>query len=124
MIFDARTLDQLRKTQEASMMHECTIEPYIVGEDGTISYGEPSAPIPCGFDAHSGTLTGHEVYETISAGASIRLPLGTDIGMKYRITLIKSFDQLLPEPRVFEVVDFPDTFGPSGGQIEVREIYS
>ena len=39
MIFDAATLAQFRRTQEASMMHECTIEAYTVDEeDGSISY--------------------------------------------------------------------------------------
>lgn len=124
MIFDARTLAQLRRTQEASMMHECTIEAYTVDEeDGSISYGEPVTSV-CGFDAHSGTLAGHEVYESITAGASIRLPYGTKIGMKDRITLTKAFDTELETPRTFEVIDFPDTFGPSGIQVEVREIYS
>lgn len=124
MIFDARTLAQFRRTQEASMMHECTIEAYTVDEDGTISYGAPVTGVPCGFDAHSQELTGHEVYETITAGASVRLPYGTAIGMKDRITLTKSFDKPVDPPRVFEVIDFPDTFGPSGFQVEVREIYS
>ena len=123
MIFDAKTLVQLRKTQEASMMHECTIEPYIVGDDGTISYGAPVTRVPCGFDSHSEKLTGHEIYESITAGASIRLPYGTAVGMKDRITLTKSFDKPVNPPRTFEVVDFPDTFGPSGFQVEVREVY-
>lgn len=123
MIFDAATLAQFRRTQEASMMHECTIEAYTVGEDGTISYAAPVTTV-CGFDAHSGELSGHEVYESITAGASIRLPYGTAVGMKDRITLTKSFGAVLAVPRVFEVVDFPDTFGPSGIQVEVREIYS
>ena len=121
-MFDAATLEQLRKTQEASMMHECTIEAYTVGEDGTISYGQPVTSV-CGFDSHSEKLTGHDIYESITAGASIRLPYGTAVGMKDRITLTKSFDRVLDPQRVFEVVDFPDTFGPSGIQVEVRELY-
>lgn len=123
MLLDAQTLAQLRKTQEASMMHECTIEAYTVGEDGTISYGQPVTTI-CGFDSHSEKLTGHDIYESITAGASIRLPYGTAIGMKDRITLTRSFGEALVTQRIFEVVDFPDTFGPSGIQVEVREIYS
>ena len=121
-MFDAATLEQLRKTQEASMMHECAIEAYTVGEDGTISYGQPVTTV-CGFDSHSEKLTGHDIYESITAGASIRLPYGTAVGMKDRITLTKSFDRVLDPQRVFEVVDFPDTFGPSGIQVEVRELY-
>ena len=122
-MFDAQTLAQLRRTQEASMMHECTIEAYTVGEDGTISYGQPVTSA-CGFDSNSDKLTGHDIYESITAGAAIRLPYGTTIGMKDRITLTKAFDAVLDPQRVFEVVDFPDAFGPSGIQVEVREIYS
>lgn len=123
MIFDARTLALFRRTQEASMMHECAIEAYTVGEDGTISYAAPVTTV-CGFDSHSEKLTGHEIYESVTAGASIRLPYGTAVGVKDRITLTKSFGETLEPPRVFEVVDFPDTFGPSGIQVEVREVYS
>ncbi len=126
-LLDAAMLANLRKTQESSMHHVCEIEPYIVGDDGTISYGSPVETI-CGFDNRFGRysrgLTGREVYETIPAEAAIRLPFGTAVGMKDRITLIKSFGEILETPRVFEVTGFPDTFGPSGFQVEVREIYN
>lgn len=123
MIFDPAVLAQLRKTQAASMMHACTIEPYIVGEDGTISYGEPVCS-PCGFQSHSDQLTGRDVYESITAAASIRLPYGTQVGMKDRITLIRAYDRVLDPPQLFEVVDLPNHFGPSGVQVTVREVFS
>lgn len=123
MLFDAATLSQFRRTQESTMMHECTIESYTVGGDGTITYGSP-VWTKCGFDSHSDKLTGRDVYEMITATASIRLPYGTTVNMKDRITLKKSYGVTLIPERVYEVVDFPDTFGPSGVQVEVREVYS
>lgn len=125
MLFDARTLAQLRKTQRSSMMHECLIEAYAVDDSGTVSYGEPVRTV-CGFSVHNvdGKLSGQQVYEQITAGAAIRLPYGTPIGMKDRITLVRSFGNPVDPVRVFEVVDFPDTFGPSGIQVEVREVYN
>ena len=116
-------LARLRRTQESTMLHECTVEPYTVGGDGTVTYGKAVTSV-CGFDSHSDKLTGQEIYESVTAGASIRLPYGTAIGMKDRITLTKSFGTELTVPRTFEVVDFPDTFGPSGIQVEVREVFS
>ena len=125
MIFDAGTLAQLRETQEASMMHECTIETYIVGEDGTISYGAPSEPIHCGFKALSVPAGENSaLYDAAIADAELRLPLDVNIGMRDRVTLTKSFDKPLVPVRHFEVCGLPDSFGPSGHVVRLKEIYA
>ncbi len=122
-MFGAKTLAQLRKTQEASMMHECEIEAYIVGEDGTVSYGQ-AVTSACGFKALSYSGRGDSaLYDTIQADGEIRLPLDTAIGMRDRVTLTKSFGAALDPVRHFEVCDLPDSFGPSGHVIRVREVY-
>lgn len=123
MIFDARTLAQLRKTQEEHMAHECIIEPYIVAEDGTISYGTAFRTI-CGFDLRSGSESQGETYDTITAVGELRLPAGTKIGMNDRVTIVRAFDKVLTTPRVFQVVSLPDGFGPSGQLATLTEIYS
>lgn len=123
MMFDAATLSQLRKTQEASMMHECTIESYIVGGDGTISYGKAVTTI-CGFKALSySAMSDGSLYETIRADAEIRLPLAVSCGMHDRITLTKSFGTELDPARHYEVCELPDSFGPSGQVVRVKEVY-
>ena len=123
MIFDARTLAQLRKTQEASMMHECDIEPYIVGGDGTVSYGEPVHSI-CGFKAlsYSGKAD-NALYDMIQADAELRLPLSVKIGMHDRVSLTKSFDTELDPVLHFEVSSMPDSYGPSGHVVRLKEVY-
>ena len=123
MMFDARTLEQLRKTQEASMMHECDIEAYIVGGDGTISYGEPAHSI-CGFKALSylGRASG-ELYDVVQADAELRLPLDVPVGVHDRVNLTKSFDKELDPVLHFEVCDLPDSYGPSGHVVRLKEIY-
>ena len=123
MIFDDRTLTQLRRTQEASMMHECTIEAYIVGEDGTISYGAPVTTV-CGFKAlNYAARSSGNLYEVHEADAEMRLPLSVPIGMQDRVTLTKSFGTSLDPVRHFEVRGLPDSFGPSGHVIELKEVY-
>lgn len=122
-MFDAATLAQLRRTQESSMMHECEIEPYIVGGDGTISYGSAVTTV-CGFKAlsYSGRSDG-SLYETIQADAEIRLPLDVPCGMHDRITLTSSFGTELDPARHYEVCELPDSFGPSGQVVRVKEVY-
>ena len=131
MIFDAATLAQLRKTQEATMMHECTIEAYDVdhegrvsyGEDAEAAYGEPVTSI-CGFKTVTyAAHTSGAMYESVQADGEMRFPLGVTIGMNDRITLTKSFGAELDPVRRFEVVGLPDSFGPSGQVVKVREIY-
>ena len=123
MLFDAATLAQFRKTQESTMMHTCTIEPYIVAEDGTISYGTPVTGVPCGFKLTSGSENAGETYDSIAASAELRLPIGTAIGMKDRITITGAFGQAVAAAR-FEVCHLPDTFGPSGYVVGLQEIYA
>lgn len=123
MIFDTATLSQLRRTQEASMMHECTIENYIVGGDGTISYSEP-VESKCGFKTLNYTgRSGNTLYEAVQADAELRLPLDAAIGMHDRVSLTKSFDIDLDPVRHFEVCGLPDSYGPSGHVVQLKEIY-
>lgn len=123
MLFRSAELAGLSNVQKMHMMHECTIEAYTIGGDGTVSYGKGTDSV-CGFSLNSGDMTGKEVYEDVQVSASVRLPLGTAVGMKDRITLTKAFGSTLDTPRVFEVVDFPDSFGPSGIVVKVREVYN
>ena len=125
MRFSKAALTQFRNTQESTMMHECTIEAYTVGEDGTISYRAPVRSV-CGFSAvsYAGRGAGEALYETVQADAEMRLPLQTAIGMNDRVTLIRSFDKRLPVPRHFEVCSLPDSFGPSGQVVKLKEVYS
>lgn len=117
-------LAQLRKTQESTMCHECTIEAYTVGGDGTVTYGRPVRGVKCGFKELSGNVSDGTVYETIQADAEMRLPVDVRIGMKDRVTLTKSFDKKVSPVRRFEVSRLPDSFGPSGQVVELTEIYS
>ena len=123
MIFDARTLAQLRRTQEASMMHECTIEAYTVGEDGTISYGAPVTTV-CGFKAENHAVnSGNDMYSLVEADAEMRLPLSVQIGIRDRVTLTKSFGAVQDPAKHFEVCSLPDSFGPSGHVVRLKEVY-
>ena len=124
-LFDPATLTQFRRTQEASMMHECTIEPYVVGEDGTITYGKAVEHVPCGFKLASrvGSENAGELYDTVSVNAELRLPIGTAIGLKDRVTITGSFGQAVTSA-LFEVCHLPDTFGPSGYVVGLSEVYS
>lgn len=112
----------MRKTQEASMQHVCRIEPYIVAEDGTVSYGIAFESI-CGFDLVSGSDSNNASYETITESARLRLPMGTAIGMKDRVTIIAAYGQVVAS-RAFEVTALPDNYGPSGLVVNLTEIYS
>lgn len=126
MIFDAAALSNFRKTQESTMMHICTVEAYTVGGDGTISYGAPVTSV-CGFKAlndNAGNRRERDLYEVITANAEMRLPLDVSIQMHDRVTLTHSFGTELEFPRHFEVCDLPDSFGPSGHVVRLKEVYS
>jgi len=123
MLLDAAILAQLRKTQESSMMHECTIEPYVVGEDGTITYGKAVTGVKCGFMIKAGSENEGSLYDTVAVSAELRLPIGTAIGLKDRVTITASFGQAVTSAR-FEVCHLPDTYGPSGYVVGLQEIYS
>ena len=123
MIFSKADLAGFRKTQESTMMHECEIEAYIVGGDGTISYGAPVVSI-CGYKALSGGQAGGALYEAVTADAELRLPLDVVIGMHDRVTLTKSFGTELDPVLHFEVCELPDSYGPSGHVVRLKEAYS
>ena len=122
MIFDKATLAQLRKTQEASMMHECVIEPYIVADDGTVSYGKGVNSV-CGFNANSGTVSAGTAYDSVDATAELRLPIGVAVGMKDRVTITAAFGQAVAS-KTYEVSGLPDSFGPSGQVVRLSEIWT
>ena len=112
----------MRHVQESSMQHVCRIEPYIVAEDGTVSYGKPFDTV-CGFKANSGSLSGGSMYETVEADAELRLPLDVTIGMKDRVTILAAYGETVAS-RVYQVSALPDSFGPSGQVVQLQEIYS
>lgn len=124
MLFDAQTLAQLQRTQESTMMHTCVISPYIVGGDGTISYGAQGETLPCGFKALNGASSSGTLYETVTADAELRLPLGTQVKTMDRVTILSSFGRPLDPAPTYEVFRVPDSFGPSGLVVQLREIYS
>ena len=115
-------LTQLRKTQESSMMHTCLIEPYIVAGDGTVSYGA-AFETPCGFQLTSGGFDGGSLYESATATAKLRLPIGTPIGMKDRVTILTAFGRELEPPQIYQVSGLPGSAGPSGQLVALQEVY-
>lgn len=122
MLLDEAMLAQLRKTQESSMHHVCSIEPYIVAEDGTCSYGEPTESV-CGFQLTSGGLSEGVGYDTIAASGKLRLPIGTPIGMGDRVKILTAFGRELDPVRTFKVTALPASFGPSGQVIDLEEVF-
>ena len=111
----------MQKTQERSMQHVCRIEPYIVADDGTVSYGAPVETI-CGFDLVSGSFDGGTLYDSVSASAKLRLPQGVAIGMNDRVTVFAAYGETVTS-RLFQVTALPDSFGPSGQTAALQEIY-
>ena len=103
------------------MQHSCRIEPYIVAEDGTVSYGDGFESV-CGFNATGGSNSNGAVFDAINADATLRLPLGVPVGMKDRVTILTAYGREV-EPRTFEVVKLPDSFGPSAQVVSLLEVY-
>lgn len=112
----------MQRIQEQSMDHTCRIEPYVVGEDGTISYGTAFETI-CGFSIESGTAASGSVFDTVQIDAKLRLPAGTYIGMKDRVTILTAYGDPVEE-LTFEVVRLPSGFGPSAVVAWLQEVYS
>ena len=112
----------MRKTQEESMQHTCRIEPYIVAEDGTVSYGTPFETI-CGFQVVNGSNSNGAVFDSIQVDAQLRLPVDTYIGMKDRVTILTAYGDPIEE-QTFEVVKLPGSFGPSAIVVSLQEVFA
>ena len=112
----------MRNVQVRSMQHKCRIEPYIVAEDGTVSYGDAFETI-CGFSVETSSNSRGAVFDSIQVDAQLRLPLDTYIGMKDRVTILEAYGEETEE-RVFEVVKIPETYGPSAIVVSLQEIYA
>ena len=110
----------MRRVQEETMDHTCRIEPYVVGEDGTVSYA-PGFETICGFNTRSGSSSNGQMYESAIVDATLRVPFGTYIGVKDRVTILTAYDEEI-EPRTFEVDRVPDK-GPTAIVAELTEIY-
>ena len=115
----ARTM--MQNVQERSMQHVCSIEPYIVAEDGTISYGT-AFESKCGFQLVSGNLSEGSMYDTVAATAKLRLPVGVPIGMHDRVTVTAAYGETVVT-RTFKVTSLPGSFGPSGQVADLQEIW-
>lgn len=112
----------MQKTQEKSMQHTCRIEPYVVGEDGTVSYA-PGFETICGFSVQYGNNASGAVFDSIQVDAQLRLPADTYIGMKDRVTILTAYGEEVEE-RTFEVVKLPESFGPSAIVASLQEVYT
>ena len=112
----------MQATQVRSMQHTCLIEPYIVAEDGTVSYG-PGYETICGFSVASGSNANGAAFDAIQIDAQLRLPLDTYIGMKDRVTILTAYGEEAEE-RTFEVVKVPENYGPSAIVVSLQEIYA
>lgn len=110
----------MQKTQEETMQHTCRIEPYVVGEDGTVSYA-PGFETICGFNSQTGSHSSGSLYETAIADAQLRLPLGTYIGVKDRVTILTAYGDPI-EPDTYEVSGKPDE-GPTAILADLTEVY-
>lgn len=110
----------MQKTQEKSMQHTCRIEPYVVGEDGTVSYA-PGFETICGFNTGMGSNSNGQMYETATVEATLRVPLDTYIGVKDRVTILTAYGEEI-EPRTFEVDRVPDE-GPTAIVAQLTEIF-
>ena len=112
----------MQATQVRTMQHTCRIEPYVVGEDGTVSYA-PGFETICGFSIGSGSNANGSTFDAIQIDAQLRLPIDVYIGMKDRVTLLSAYGEEI-EPRTFEVVKLPESFGPSAQVVSLQEVYA
>ena len=114
---------RMRKTQEATMNQFCDIEHYIVAEDGTCSYKAPVS-VKCGIKSTSKGSSGNgSLYDSVTADAELRLPVGTTVGARDRVTMLSSFGEVL-SVRHYEVCAVPADYGPSGIVCLLKEVYA
>lgn len=113
--FTAAELTALETDQEAHMMDTCTIGAYHAVPDG---YGIPTAvyragsPVTCGFSENAR----REVQsrgEVVMVDAVLRLPTGTVIDSRDRITITHRFGNELTVKPVYNIIGSPRT-GASG----------
>ena len=121
--FSTAELASMQGTQEAHMMDSCTIDVYT--NAGTDTFGNPNpswvagSPIFCGFQA---TKTDEALDESNvpTIDATVRLPIGTSINPKNRITITKRHGVTVTA-RHYEIVGEPKR-GPSGLVLELKAV--
>ena len=123
MSLDAVRRARMKRTQEATMYQMCSIEHYAVSDDGSCSYLEP-VTVKCGIKSTSKGAGGSgSLYDNVTADAELRLPIGTTVGARDRVTMLQSFGEALAV-RHYEVCAVPADYGPSGIVCLLKEVYS
>lgn len=123
--FTTVDLTAMQAAQEAHMMDTCTIDVYTDG--GADPYGAPSptwvsgSPMACGFNTtRVEEVLGQTMVE--AAEAALRLPIGTAIDPKDRVTITKRHGVAVSAVQ-YAVVGTPRR-GPSGlvvGLVKVND---
>jgi hypothetical protein len=115
----------MRTAQTGHMLDTCYINVYSRTFN---SYGEPvevwSSPLTttaCGLDMRPGSETPGEDYTSLAYDATVRLPIGTTIDTRDRITVTKRFGETLVTPLVFRI-EGPIQRGPSGIRLALRRV--
>jgi len=123
---DALTTAELagmQGTAQESMMDTCVIQAWS-GEEAD-DYGQlvetwtDGSPVACGFNPRGGREVPGPSSEPLLTDATVRLPLGTAVDRRDRVTVTHRFGAALAVPLVFDVVQEPRR-GPSGLQLDLR----
>lgn len=107
--FTAAELTALEGAQEAHMMDICTIGVYHAVPD---SYGIPtptytaSSPVICGLDENA-RLEVQSRGEVVMVDAVLRLPIGTVVDSRDRITITHRFGSELTVKPVYNIIGAP-----------------
>lgn len=121
--FSTLDLAGMQAAQDAHMMDTCTIDVYTIGS--TDAYGAPvptwpaGSPLSCGFHVFKvDEVLGQTMVPT--ADAQVRLPIGTALGAKDRITVTKRFGVAVTN--VSYVIVGDAVRGPSGLVVNLKRV--
>jgi hypothetical protein len=121
--FSAAELAGMRRTQDDHMMDTCTVDAYAAG--ATDAYGNPvaawtaAAPIFCGYRPVK-LADQMDLSKVPAFDATLRLPIGTAIDPRDRITITQRHGAAVT-PFTLEIVGEPKR-GPSGLVLELRKV--
>jgi hypothetical protein len=115
----------MRSIQEGHMQDECVILHYAPGTDShnedVAGYVADESTTICGLDMRPGDERHTPQYTALVYDATVRLPIGTVIDAKDRLSITKRYGETLEEPLGFEIVG-PVQQGPSGIRLKLKKV--
>jgi len=124
--FRSSTLVRMREVQDAHMQDVCHILTYDTTWEDVDDYGIPvdeyltEVETICGLKLYSPKEI-HASGEVPVILGELRLPIGTEVDTRSRVSIVERYGETLTEPMLFDITG-PVRRGPSGLVVNLRAV--